>query len=254
MPEGENQKKICLKCQKSMVNEAMYCGRCGHSFLSEDRNVSLSESSNALWDWVAPAFSLWIILLALNGVFGLFASKFELYYPVLGLIAQGIAAIAIIAMCFSARKDILPLLTTLGYKGFNLLEIPAAWLFLLLFMNAYFFLASSLGIQFTSQTNTFPDHQWPLWSTVIMMSVLPPVLKELAFRGFIMTKLEKVGSTTEAILIQAAMFSILHLIPTVFISHFVIGIILGIIRLRSQSLYPCILLHAMWNGYVILSE
>jgi membrane protease YdiL (CAAX protease family) len=69
-----------------------------------------------------------------------------------------------------------------------------------------------------------------------------------------MSRLEKVGSVREALIIQAAMFSVLHMFPAIFISHFIIGIILGAVRLRSGSLYPGMLIHAVWNGIAIAGE
>lgn len=50
------------------------------------------------------------------------------------------------------------------------------------------------------------------------------------------------------------MFSILHLSPIIFPSHFLMGLALGFLRMRSKSLYPGMLLHGGWNAWVVSQE
>lgn len=45
-----------------------------------------------------------------------------------------------------------------------------------------------------------------------------------------------------------------QLLPANFISHFVIGLILGLVRTRSRSLYPGMIIHTLWNAIVISGE
>ena len=70
------------------------------------------------------------------------------------------------------------------------------------------------------------------------MSLTPALFEELAFRGVIQSGLTSVVRSREAWLIQAALFSVLHLSPVVFPSHFVMGLTFGYLRLKSRSLYP----------------
>ena len=58
----------------------------------------------------------------------------------------------------------------------------------------------------------------------------------------------------DAMLLQAAMFSILHLAPLSFASHFVMGLGLGWLVVRTRSLYAGMLLHALWNGMIVWLE
>jgi membrane protease YdiL (CAAX protease family) len=118
----------------------------------------------------------------------------------------------------------------------------------------YFKLALSIGIEQISYLSDFQKHNWPLWSAFILICLFPGIFEELAFRGYIMTSLEKVGGFKEALIIQAAMFSILHMLPTIFISHFVMGLLLGLIRQKTMSLYPGILFHTVWNAVVLVEE
>jgi membrane protease YdiL (CAAX protease family) len=58
----------------------------------------------------------------------------------------------------------------------------------------------------------------------------------------------------EAWLVQAAFFSILHLSPVIFPTHFAMGLIFGWLRMRTDSLIPGMILHALWNAAIILLE
>ena len=78
--------------------------------------------------------------------------------------------------------------------------------------------------------------------------------EELAFRGVIQSSLERVLNARDAWLIQAALFSVLHLYPLIFPSHFLMGLCFGYMRRRSRSIYPGMLLHACWNALVVLKE
>ena len=95
---------------------------------------------------------------------------------------------------------------------------------------------------------------WPAWTGFVLVSVMPAIFEELAFRGVIQSSLERVFNARDAWLIQAALFSLLHLSPLVFPSHFAMGLAFGWIRMRSRSLYPAMLLHGAWNALVVFQE
>lgn len=195
------------------------------------------------------------MLLAINGALGLSGHLLDISSPYFDLGAQVLSAGFILILCSKAAEQLKPMLRRFGYRGIlSWTEILGALIFIFIFMWLYFKLASTIGINKLSYLDDFNKHHWPIWSAFILISILPGVFEELAFRGFIMTRLEKVGSRGEALIIQAAMFSILHMLPAVFISHFVIGLILGVVRLRSQSLYPGMLIHSAWNAIVLLEE
>jgi membrane protease YdiL (CAAX protease family) len=90
----------------------------------------------------------------------------------------------------------------------------------------------------------------------LSMVVIAPVSEEIAFRGFIMrgwlgTRLGVAGS----ILLVSLFFTAIHGPQelAVFISLFVGGLLLGIMRWISGSIVPSILMHATWNlGCVLL--
>jgi uncharacterized protein len=56
------------------------------------------------------------------------------------------------------------------------------------------------------------------------------------------------------VLLQAVLFSLLHLGLAIFPSHFVIGLVLGLLRRRTRSLYPGMAVHMTWNAAVVWAD
>jgi len=124
--------------------------------------------------------------------------------------------------------------------------VPTMW--------AYFAALEGLGVPMLSMTDDYVKQGWPPWAMLLMVSIAPAVTEEIAFRGVIQLRLERVFPAREAWLIQAALFSVLHLLPIVFPSHFVMGLCFGWMRMHTRSLYPGMLLHAVWNALVLAQE
>ncbi len=86
---------------------------------------------------------------------------------------------------------------------------------------------------------------------MLLMAVSPAVCEELFFRGLVLGSLRRGLSPTRAVLWQAFFFGAAHaslyrIIPTASL-----GLILGLITLRTRSLVPAILLHAGYNALVM---
>jgi len=182
------------------------------------------------------------------------SNAIQLTSPTVDLVIT--AVIAWIALQFCARDwpQLRPLLTTytLDQRSW---WVPVVMLGLIpVFMESYCWTLDWLGVATVSELEPFFDHDWPIWIAFVLSSAAPGIFEELAFRGFILGRLLQVMRSRDALLAQAAMFSLLHLNPLVFVSHFVVGLLLGITRLRTGSLWPCIGLHMLWNGWVLFDE
>lgn len=88
---------------------------------------------------------------------------------------------------------------------------------------------------------------------ILSMVVLPAVFEELAFRGVILAALREVLDDREAIAVQALLFATLHLSIPSMIHLGVLGAALGALCLRVRSLLPCMIVHAVHNGLVVLT-
>ena len=85
--------------------------------------------------------------------------------------------------------------------------------------------------------------------TAFSVSILTPILEELLFRGFILSMLLKCYDNKVAIVFSAIIFAVVHE-PIAIAMAFGIGLIYGWLRVRTGSIIPSMILHAIWNGFV----
>ena len=93
-----------------------------------------------------------------------------------------------------------------------------------------------------------------LWVSMGVFALLPAICEELAFRGFILSGLECRRGTRSAILLSALMFGFLHALLSLFQQLFnatLLGIVLGLLAVRSRSLLPGILFHFLNNALAV---
>ena len=97
------------------------------------------------------------------------------------------------------------------------------------------------------------DELIPLLFLLITTVVLAPVFEELVFRGVLLPVLvSKVGKIS-GVLLSALIFALAHLSVGELPPLFVLGIGLGLMRLSSGRLFPCALMHSLWNGVTFAS-
>ena len=91
-----------------------------------------------------------------------------------------------------------------------------------------------------------------LWAVLLLMAVAPAIIEELAYRGFVLSGLEGLRNRWSAILITSIFFGLAHFAIQQAIITFVIGMILGVIAVKTRSLIPCIIYHATHNSITVL--
>ena len=97
------------------------------------------------------------------------------------------------------------------------------------------------------------DELIPLLFLLVTTVVLAPVFEELVFRGVLLPVLvSKVGKIS-GVLLSALIFALAHLSVGELPPLFVLGIGLGLMRLSSGRLFPCALMHSLWNGVTFAS-
>ena len=162
-------------------------------------------------------------------------------------------AIVAVGCAVAARAQLAPLLSSLEVRR----EIAAAVVgfgVLLIFCVIYFRGFRWLGLPVARMSDPYLKAGWPRWTLYLLVVVAPGLFEELTFRGYVMARLDRLLTPTETLLVQAALFSVLHLGVVIFPSHFVIGLILGIVRRRTGSLYPGMAIHMGWNASVVWAE
>lgn len=89
---------------------------------------------------------------------------------------------------------------------------------------------------------------WALACFAVTAVVVAPLFEEILFRGVLLPVLGTWLGPTGAVLLSAALFAAAHLSLAEWIPLFLLGIGLGVLRLRSGRLASCVLLHALWNA------
>ncbi|MGX7707248.1 CPBP family intramembrane glutamic endopeptidase [Methylobacterium sp. Gmos1] len=95
-----------------------------------------------------------------------------------------------------------------------------------------------------------------LWTWVLWLVALAPLAEEMLFRGELFGRLARLLSPAATVAVSAVVFALCHaenglLQP---VSVLPLGVALGVMRLWTGSLWPCVALHAASNGAVILAR
>ena len=88
--------------------------------------------------------------------------------------------------------------------------------------------------------------------SVMVIAVAPGVCEEIVTRGVLLPSLVRPLGRTLAILASAFLFAAMHADVYRFLFTFAIGVVLGVLRLRTGSLWPPILAHATLNTLTFL--
>ena len=89
---------------------------------------------------------------------------------------------------------------------------------------------------------------------VLVVGVLAPVGEELFFRGYLQTRLRRAWSAGPAIVATALAFGVIHGEPVHGVLAFALGLYLGLLTERAESVVPAIICHAANNSVsVVLS-
>lgn len=99
---------------------------------------------------------------------------------------------------------------------------------------------------------TMADQSLPLGIVIGAFALTPAICEELAFRGFILSGLSRGGRTGIAILLSSITFGIIHMIPQQVFNATLVGLVLGLIAVRSNSLLPGFVFHLCFNSMAVV--
>ena len=160
---------------------------------------------------------------------------------------------------FAYRKAGVPLRELFPAKSFNVLILFP----LLLFLMAAQYLIGEINLQlnkvlpppswFWELFSKIFENDYGIYGAILKVVIIAPVIEELIFRGVIMHGLMRNYSKYTAVVVSALMFALFHLNPWQFPATFILGLLLGMVMLRTRNIYLCILGHAINNGLVLFS-
>jgi membrane protease YdiL (CAAX protease family) len=152
------------------------------------------------------------------------------------------------------------LIECLGINRFNILKsakyIISGFLFYfsITFLITYFNLnIPGFGEQ-QDYLQYFGKDKYSIIISVISVAIVAPIIEELFFRGFIFNSLQKVYSQNTTNLIASLIFACIHLQFNVIIPLFILGYIIGYIRIKTNSVIPCIIFHIINNSLALFAQ
>lgn len=95
---------------------------------------------------------------------------------------------------------------------------------------------------------------WGLLLALLAGGIIAPVAEEVFFRGYVFAALYKYLGLRRATLLSAALFALVHVLPTSWPPLFLLGILLALLYEQTDSLWPAIAVHAGMNtlGFLLL--
>ena len=91
-------------------------------------------------------------------------------------------------------------------------------------------------------------------TSLIQVCVLAPIVEEILMRGVVLGGLKKSYGCVTALLISATLFAFLHFNMVQTLSAFVCGIVLGLLYIKKDSIFCCMLAHCGYNliSYIVM--
>lgn len=242
----------CASCQTLLRSAGSFCHRCGASALvgspverPAQRELHprrrTRERAQQL-GWVGLFFSILLLTIVL-------VPHLPLTKVWRGILATSISIGVTAIFCSMDLDRIRSMFDWRKLGPIDLVHTLAAAAVLFLLLNVYFAFTASIGVSTGGPVAELSGASF--LAEILLVGLIAPVTEEFAFRGFILGRLEKVLRPSEAMVVQAALFSVLHLLPWSFPSHFLMGLAFGYLARVTGSLYPAIVLHMFWNAHAL---
>ena len=87
---------------------------------------------------------------------------------------------------------------------------------------------------------------------IIGTIIIASIGEELLFRGFLQVSLENKGDVTRAVILTSLSWTLTHVNPYWAVQIFVMGVIIGFLAWRTDSVIPSIIVHALNNLFSLL--
>lgn len=99
-----------------------------------------------------------------------------------------------------------------------------------------------------------PDQLGRTVLTAVFVIGIAPLVEEFFFRGFLFQSLRNSWGPSRAMLASAVIFSAIHFDLDKFVPLAIFGVALAFVFHKTDSLWPCILMHALNNALAFLAS
>lgn len=94
----------------------------------------------------------------------------------------------------------------------------------------------------------------PIFHIILGFALAPAICEEIAFRGFIMRGLESSKRIGLAILLSSIAFGVIHMIPIQSFFATLLGLVLGLLAYKTNSLLPGVVFHFVHNSLAAVHQ
>ncbi len=218
------------------------------------KQVFVNRSSIPTFGWAITGFAAIMLLqFAFMGVAGKFT-------PLAALALQQVCIIALPAVLLTLLVARSPV-QTLGLRMPGVKYLVAAITLPLVMhplslelMGAMSWFFPELPPALVEALLRMKDDTTPLVTTLAVFALAPAICEELAYRGFVLSGLGSSGRTGLAIVGSSMAFGIMHMIPQQVFNASLLGLVLGLIAVRSGSLLPGVIFHLIYNSLSVLHQ
>lgn len=92
----------------------------------------------------------------------------------------------------------------------------------------------------------------PFAANFVVVAGVAPLVEELTYRGLGVAAVRDTFGVAAAVVVTSLAFGLAHGLVVALPILTLFGVILAIVRLRTESLYPAIVLHALFNGVALV--
>lgn len=107
-------------------------------------------------------------------------------------------------------------------------------------------LIAMFGMETATTQMLVPSNVWEFLLAFAALCIVAPVVEEILCRGVLIRLFERYGMAI-ALLSSSCAFAMLHFEARSFIQIFFIGMLLGVFRICTGSVIPCIIMHSANN-------
>ena len=136
------------------------------------------------------------------------------------------------------------------------------WWYYLIILGGFFVVAAIVGYFLPAQENELVrilrSSRTVVYFVAFMATFTAPLVEEVIYRGILYSAIQRSAGIGWAVLIVTALFAGVHFwqywgSPGTIILICLLSLILTLIRVRTNNLLPCIILHTIFNGLQSIS-
>lgn len=137
------------------------------------------------------------------------------------------------------------------WKPSSFLIVPTAVIGMLIVLAIYALAVDAIGWHKDSDP-LFDDERTGIVVVASFLAIaVAPVFEEIFFRGFMLQGIMRHVSPLKAAAVTSILFALAHIDPFTYIPIFCIGMILGLVFLKTRSLPIAIASHGLYNSVVV---